>query len=236
MNIRELGYQMTPLGELTLRRRPEPLLGGQVVYEVKLGDEYLMSSLFTESERQLATLGLAPLVGDLDVIIGGLGLGYTAAEALKNGKVRRLLVIDLFQPVIDWHVAGLVPNGEVLTNDPRCELRQGDFFDLARVGFDRVQPDRKFDAVLLDIDHSPEHYLDPENRSLYTAKGLAAIKDQLESGGTFALWSDDPVSDDFTEHLRSVFHTVTAHNVEFPNPYTGSTSANSVYVAQKSFA
>lgn len=232
MNIRELGYQMTPLGELTLRRRLEPLLRDQVVYEVKLGDEYLMSSLFTESERQLAILGLAPLVGDLDVIIGGLGLGYTAAEALKNGKVRSLLVIDLFQSVIDWHVAGLVPNGEVLTNDPRCELRQGDFFDLARVGFDRVHPDRKFDAVLLDIDHSPEHYLDPENRSLYTAKGLAAIKDQLKSGGTFALWSDDPVSDDFTEHLRSVFHTVTAYNVEFPNPYTGSTSVNSIYVAK----
>ena len=100
MNVRELGYQMTPLGELTLRRRLEPLLRGQVVYEVKLGDEYLMSSLFTESERQLATLGLAPLDGELDVVIGGLGLGYTAAEALKNGKVTSLLVIDLFQPVI----------------------------------------------------------------------------------------------------------------------------------------
>ena len=232
MNVRELGYQMTPLGELTLRRRLEPLLRGQVVYEVKLGDEYLMSSLFTESERQLATLGLAPLDGELDVVIGGLGLGYTAAEALKNGKVTSLLVIDLFQPVIDWHVAGLVPNGEVLTNDPRCELRQGDFFDLARVGFDRVHPGRKFDAVLLDIDHSPEHYLDPENRSLYTAKGLAAIKDQLRSGGTFALWSNDPVSDEFTEHLRSVFLIVTAHSVEFSNPYTGSTSVNSIYVAR----
>ena len=104
--IKELGFQNTPLGELTLRRRPEPRLNNQEVFEVKLGDEYLMSSLFTESERQLATLGLAPLAGKLDVVIGGLGLGYTAAEALKNENVDRLLVIDLFQAVIDWHNEG----------------------------------------------------------------------------------------------------------------------------------
>ncbi len=136
MNIQELGFQKTPFGDLTLRRRKEPLLQNQEVFEVKLGDEYLMSSLFTESERQLATLGLAPLEGELGVVIGGLGLGYTAAEALKNKMVSRLLVIDLFQAVIDWHQDGLVPIGDVLTKDARCELRQGDFFDLARTGFD----------------------------------------------------------------------------------------------------
>jgi len=89
VNIQELGYQKTPLGELTLRRRVETLLDNQEVFEVKLGDEYLMSSLFTESERQLAILGLAPLKGASDVVIGGLGLGYTAAEALKNKMVSR---------------------------------------------------------------------------------------------------------------------------------------------------
>lgn len=233
MKVEELGYQKTPLGELTLRRRPEPLLQNREVYEVKLGDEYLMSSLFTESERQLATLGLATLEGKLDVVVGGLGLGYTAAEALKNKNVSNLLVIDLFQPVIDWHEAHLVPNGEILTTDARCELRQGDFFELARTGFDADKPDRKFDAVLLDIDHSPEHYLDPENRSLYTAQGLGAIQTQLKPGGAFALWSNDPVSSDFTAHLGSIFATATAHNIEFPNPYTNSTSVNSIYVAEK---
>lgn len=232
MSIEELGFQQTPLGELTLRRRLDPLLGNREVFEVKLGDEYLMSSLFTESERQLAILGLAPLAGDLEVVIGGLGLGYTAAEALKNIRARSLLVIDLFQPVIDWHRDGLVPNGETLTSDPRCELRQGDFFKLARSGFDVGDPERKFDAVLLDIDHSPEHYLDPENQSFYTPDGLAAIRNQLKPGGTFALWSNDPANDDFTEHLASVFGSANARNIEFPNPYTGSLSVNSVYVAK----
>lgn len=235
MNIKELGYEKTPLGDLTLRRRVETLLGNRVVFEVKLGDEYLMSSLFTEAEQQLATLGLAPLSGELDVVIGGLGLGYTAAEALKNELVSRLLVIDLFQPVIDWHRAGLVPNGDVLTSDARCELRQGDFFALARTGFDAEAPSRKFDAVLLDIDHSPKHFLDDSNGSFYTAEGFAAVRDQLKPNGTFALWSDDPASDEFTGHLSSIFGSATAHKVEFPNPYTGSVSVNCVYVAQKSF-
>jgi len=229
MNIQELGYQNTPLGELTLRRRLEPLLQDQEVFEVKLGDEYLMSSLFTKSERQLAALGLGKLEGDLDVVVGGLGLGYTAVEVLKNKTVSRLLVIDLFQAVIDWHQAGLVPLGKIITNDKRCELRQGDFFKLARTGFD-VQ--RKFDAVLLDIDHSPEHLLDQSNKSFYTFEGLASIRDQLKPGGVFALWSDDPASEEFTEHLGEVFGEAAAHNIEFPNPYTNSISVNSVYVAQ----
>ena len=124
--------------------------------------------------------------------------------------------------------------GKVLANDSRCELRQGDFFELARTGFDSHAPDRKFDAVLLDIDHSPKHFLGPESQSFYTAEGLASVRDQLNPNGTFALWSNDPADEDFTEHLRQTFGSATAHNIEFPNPYTHSTSVNSVYVAQKS--
>ncbi len=235
MRIKELGYQNTPLGDLTLRCRTEPRINDQLVFEVKLGDEYLMSSLFTESEKQLANLSLAPLEGDLDVVIGGLGLGYTAVEALKNDRVMSLLVLDLFQAVIDWHKMGVVPNGDLLTKDPRCELRQGDFFFLAETGFDANDKHRKFDAVLLDVDHSPEHYLDPGNENFYSAEGLSALRSQLNPNGVFALWSNDPVNDDFTSHLRSVFGTANAHNIEFPNPYLGSTSINSVYVARSSF-
>ena len=229
----ELGFQKTPLGDLTLRRRAEPLLRTQDVFEIKLGDEYLMSSLFTVAEEELARLGLSRLKGELDVVVGGLGLGYTAAEALKNKNVKRLVVIDLFQAVIDWHKAGLVPMGDVLNADSRCELRQGDFFSLARTGLDAGAPDRKFDAVLLDIDHSPEHFLGPGSKSFYTSDGLTSVRSQLNLRGTFALWSNDPASDDFTGHLRKVFGSAAAHNIEFPNPYTGSVSVNSVYVAQK---
>ena len=231
MKIKELAYHQTPLGELTLRRRTETLLQNIEVFEVKLGDEFLMSSLFTEGEKELSNLGLAGLEGELDVVVGGLGLGYTAAAALENKNVRSLLVIDLFQEVIDWHQKNLVPLGRILSEDERCELRQGNFFELARTGFDSSDPKRKFDAVLLDIDHSPEHFLDEKYKSLYSAGGLDALRRQLKPDGAFALWSDDPSDENFTAHLRSQFGAANAFNIEFANPYTNSLSLNSVYVA-----
>ena len=233
MNIEELAYHKTPLGELTLRRRTETLLQNREVFEVKLGDEYLMSSLFTEGELQLARLGLADLEGELDVVVGGLGLGYTAAAALENKMVRSLLVIDLFQEVINWHKRGLVPLGSFLSADKRCELRQGDFFELARAGFDASDRERKFDAVLLDIDHSPAHHLDEKNKSFYGAEGLESLRRQIKSGGAFALWSNDQVDENFTKHLESVFGSAKGQTIEFPNSYMNSISVNSVYVAHK---
>ncbi len=233
MKIEELAYHQTPLGELILRRRMETLLQNKEVFEVKLGDEFLMSSLFTEGEKALADIGLAGLKGELDVVVGGLGLGHTAAAALDNENVRSLFVIDLFQEVIDWHRTGLVPLGGRLSENRRCEFRQGDFFELARTGFDVSAPERKFDAVLLDIDHSPEHFLDQKNESFYSADGLAALRGQLKTGSAFALWSNDPSNESFVKHLRSVFGEAAAFDVEFANPYTNSISVNSVYVAHK---
>ncbi|MEO6588411.1 MAG: spermidine synthase [Pyrinomonadaceae bacterium] len=233
MKIEELAYHKTSLGELTLRRRTETLLHSAEVFEVKLGDEYLMSSLFTEGERQLSHIGLAGLEGKLDVVIGGLGLGYTAVAALENKNVNSLLVIDKFQEVIDWHLNELVPVGKILSNDKRCELRQGDFFELAKTGFDISNNNRKFDTVLLDIDHTPEHFLDKKNESFYSVEGLKFLRNQLKNGGAFALWSNDPADEKFTAHLKSVFGKSDAHNIEFPNPYTNSVSINSVYVAHR---
>ena len=233
MKIEELAYHKTPLGELTLRRRTEPLLQNKEIFEVKLGDEYLMSSLFTEGEKALSNLGLAGLEGELDVVVGGLGLGYTAVAALENKNVHSLVVIDLFQEVIDWHQNKLVTLGSVLLEDKRCEMRQGNFFELARTGFDISDNEREFDAVLLDIDHSPEHFLDKKNQSFYGAEGLNSLRKQIKKSGVFALWSNDPVDEKFTKHLETIFGTAAAHNIEFANPYTNLISVNSIYVAHK---
>lgn len=231
MEIEELAYHRTPLGELVLRRRMETRLQNREVFEVKLGEEFLMSSLFTEGETELSHLGLAGLNGELNVVVGGLGLGYTAVAALENKRVRSLLVIERFQEVIDWHRNKLVPVGKILSEDARCEMRAGDFFELARTGFDVADDKRKFDAVLLDIDHSPAHFLDQKNKSFYSAEGLASLRRQIKPGGAFALWSNDAPDEKFTKHLESVFGTAAAHTVEFANPYTNSASVNSVYVA-----
>jgi hypothetical protein len=164
--FKELDYRSTPIGALSLRRRRDPKLGVEV-FEIKLGDEYLMSSLFTASEIALAQLGLAGLSGDnLDIVVGGLGLGYTAKAVMEHRQVNSLLVIEALQAVIDWHEEGLLPLGSQLIGDPRCRFVHGDFFALAAsdAGFDPNAPNRQFHAVLVDIDHSPDLLLDRKRR------------------------------------------------------------------------
>jgi spermidine synthase len=205
------------------------------VFEVKLGDAFLMSSLFHEVEVALADLGLAAVDAPaLDVVVGGLGLGYTALAALKHPAVRSLLVVDALDAVIEWHERGLVPLGPALTGDPRCRFVHGDFFALAATldpGFDSTQPGRKFHAVLLDIDHSPRNLLHPRNAAFYRAEGLRSLASQLHPGGVFALWSDDPPDEDFLSSLREVFATSRAHVVKFHNPLLERDSSSTVYVA-----
>ena len=135
VNFEELDFRPTPMGVLSLRRRRQ-LSTGIDIYEIKLGDEFLMSSLFTAAEIELARLGLAALGGgrDLDVVVGGLGLGYTAQAVLENPGVRSLIVVDALAEVIEWHEQGLLPLGKQLTGDPRCRLVHGDFFAMTHSG------------------------------------------------------------------------------------------------------
>lgn len=231
----ELDRQSTPMGEISLRRRLEPTLLIDV-YEAKLGDEHLMSTLFTTSEIQLARLALADVHGtDLDVIVGGLGLGYTVRAVLEDPRVRSLHVIEALDAVIDWHRRGLVPLADELTSDPRCHLVHGDFFALAEIGggFGADAPPRPH-AVLVDIDHTPRHLLHPSHAAFYTPAGLAGLAGQLAPGGVFALWSDDPSDDPFLTVLQGAFASCDAHVVTFPNPHTGGEASNTVYVARQS--
>ena len=232
----ELGWAQTPLGTVSLRRRVDPATATEI-YEVKLDDDYLMSSLFTVAEEELARLGLAPL-GDApaDVVVGGLGLGYTARTVLDDDRVRSLIVVETLGAVIDWHRRELLPQAAAITADPRTTLLHGDFFDLVRRGggFDPDVPARRFHAILVDIDHSPRHVLDTGHADFYTVAGLRRLAELLHPNGVFALWSDDPPDDEFMTGLTEVFHTATAHVVTFANPLTGGRSANTVYVATAS--
>ena len=227
LRFEELDFQPTPMGDLTLRRRVEPTLGVDV-FEVKLGDEFLMSSLFTVAEEDLATLGLAAVSGTgLDVLVGGLGLGYTAVTALADNRVRSVTVIDTLPAVIDWHRRGLLPVSVALTGDPRTALVQADFFALMRR---EPQASALYDVILLDVDHSPRHQLDPSHADLYTVDGMRALARHLRPAGVFALWSDDPPDEEFLARATAVFASVVARVVDFDNPLTGGMSSNTVYV------
>jgi len=228
----ELDRQPTPIGEISLRRRLEPTL--QVdVFEVKIGDAGLMSSLITDGEEAVATLGLAATPNDpLDVVVGGLGLGYTAGTALLDPRVRSVRVVDALEPVIDWHRRRLVPLEPSLVDDDRCELVHADFFELATGGFAfGSDAPSMFDAILLDIDHSPRHLLDPANATFYEPAGTERLASALNSGGVFSLWSNDEPDDEYLRVLRSTFDTADAHIVTFPNPLTDTPTSSTIYVA-----
>lgn len=233
VRFQELAWSPTAMGPLSLRRRVDPTLGVDV-YEVKLGEEYLMSSLFTMAEIELARLALAEVAGDgLDVVVGGLGLGYTARAVLEDPRIRSLVVVERLRPVIDWHEQRLLPDAAGLVAEPRVRLVTGDFFALLDddTGFDPAVPGRRFDAVLVDIDHSPRRVLHPGHAAFYTPTGLRRLQERLKEGGVFALWSDDPPDPDFVAVLGEVFDHPRARVVTFPNHLTGGESANTVYVA-----
>ena len=110
LNLEILAYEESPLGTLCLRRRELLSQPGTIVTEVTLNHEFLMSSLYTDSERALSATALEMHAGnDLHVLVGGLGLGYTAREALLSERVTKLEVVELLPQVIDWLARGLVP-------------------------------------------------------------------------------------------------------------------------------
>ncbi|MCY7373975.1 MAG: spermidine synthase [Spirochaetaceae bacterium] len=238
LRFEELSWSETPMGPISLRRRTDPLLEVDV-FEVKLGDEFLMSSLFTVAEVELARLGLAALptgeldvVDPVDVVVGGLGLGYTAHAVLEDPRVRSLVVVEALGEVIGWHESELLPDTAGLAADPRVRLVHGDFFAMtAEAGYDPQLPGRSFHAVLVDIDHTPRHVLHPSHAAFYTPSGLRQLTRHLQPGGVFALWSDDPPDAEFRDVLAGAFTRESAHVVTFANPFTGEDSANTVYIA-----
>ena len=225
----ELDWRPTAMGELVLRRRRTPASDVDI-YEVKLGDEFLMSSMFTVAEVEMARLALREVSGTgLDVLVGGLGLGYTARTVLEDPRVGRLTVVEALAEVIDWHRRGLVPASTSETTDERCTLARGDLFAMLRA--DDPFGGRLFDAFVVDIDHSPRHVLAPGHAEFYTPAGVARLAAHLRPGGVFALWSNDPPDEAFTAVLAEVFATAVAEVVRFPNPLQGREATNTVYVA-----
>lgn len=235
----QIDSQPSEIGEITLRRRRIPAIGDRDIFEVKLGEEFLMSSMFVDAEIALSDLGLNETEGDnLSVVVGGLGLGYTAVAALRHERVGELLIVEYLEPVIGWHQQERVPLGADINADARSRYVHGSFFDLAIAepdagGFDPESPGKTFDAILLDIDHSPRALLHDPNASFYTPENIRKMARQLKPRGIFAMWSNEGEDAEFMAVLRDVFTDVACHVVSFFNPFQNRESFNTVYVARK---
>ena len=227
-NFKILAYDETTLGPLCLRWRELLAEPGTIVTEVSLNHEFLMSSYNTASERALASVALEMLAGEgLDVLVGGLGLGYTAREALQSSRVARVEVVEFLPQVIGWLDQGLIPLAGELKADPRLAVVQGDVYRrLAE------PPARAYDLILIDVDHSPEDRLSAANGSFYTEEGLARAKSHLKPGGVLGVWSYDE-SAPFAEALRRVYREVRVVPVEFKNRFVGETQTDWLFFARQ---
>lgn len=225
-----LAYEDTPLGPICLRRRKTLSEPRQWVTEITLNHQFLMSSLHTDSELALARIPLEQLAGDrLQVLIGGLGLGHTAQAALAFDRVASVEVVELLPQVIQWMNDGLTPLAPQLNADRRLVVSQGNIF--SRLA---SPPEGAcFDAILIDVDHSPEDQLGDGGHSLYSAEGLAKAARHLNDTGMLALWSYDQHSP-LLEAMQQVFKKSSPHPITYFNQHVGEEFTDWLYVGQNS--
>jgi spermidine synthase len=219
-----IDHAESTFGVLIVRRRTAPVPG---VIELALDHQFLMSSAVTVSERELATRAIALHGGtDLDVMVGGLGLGYTCKAALDSGRVASVEVVELCSGVIKWVQTGVVPLGNELVADGRFHITHEDVFERLR-----HPPTRKHDLLLIDVDHSPDKRLGETSNSFYAHANLALAARHLEPGGVFALWSTSD-SAGFRAELAKTFHEVVVQPTDFFNETVGAPETNWLFFAR----
>lgn len=200
---------------------------GTVVTEVTLNHEFLMSSYNTESERALARLALEMHAGtDLGVLVGGLGLGYTAHAALTSPRVSSVQVVEFLSPVVAWLEQGLVPLAAELNADHRFATVAGDVYALLSTA-----PADRFDLILIDVDHAPEDQLSSANAHFYTPSGLRQASRHLAPGGVLGVWSYAE-SSSFSAALQAVFEEVRIEPVRFQNRLVDEESTDWLFFAR----
>jgi len=173
------------IGLLYLSRYPDLARPDGWVYMVHIDGELLMSSVSPLSERELATQAIAAHAGPtLRILVGGLGLGYTAQAALENDRSVLVRVVDRMDFVMKWMRDGLLPLSEQLNSDRRLEMVKSDVYA------DLLGPAHEtWDLILVDVDHSPDDPLDPASLEFYTERGQAKVREHLAPGGVLAVWS-----------------------------------------------
>lgn len=160
-------------GEVALRRRDAHT-------ELIVGGVFAMDTVDVSTEVELATVALRRHRQPRRVLVGGLGLGFTAETVLADPRVESVEVVEIVEPLIDWARSGLLPTDLA---DPRLHLRPGDVATVLE------QTPGEWDLILLDVDNGPDFLVRPENADLYAGAGLVAAAAARAPGGLLAIWS-----------------------------------------------
>jgi len=200
--LQELGRASGAHGEVLLRRRGE-------VTELIVDGVFAMDDVDTSTERALATetLRRCPGVG-LQVLVGGLGLGWTAATVLAEPRVAAVEVAELQPALVQWAGKGLLPG---LPELPADRLR----LTVTDVAAALAEQPGRWDAVLLDVDNGPAFLVHQANAGLYAPAGLATAMAALRPGGVLAIWSADPAPE-LAERLAALPGTADVEHLVLP--------------------
>ncbi len=180
------------------------LLQSEDEFTIKLSGSrgVLMNSRVYNSEQELAKLGCAHIKNkeNAEVLVGGLGMGYTLATALECVTASsRVTVAELIPEVVEWNRGPLGECAGKPLEDERSHVRLGDIAELIK----QQKPD--FDAILLDVDNGPEGITNSDNNWLYTSAGLNALYNSLRPKGMLAVWSAAPDSMFITQLKKAGF-------------------------------
>ncbi|GAA8850411.1 hypothetical protein DUHN55_33760 [Helicobacter pylori] len=176
----------TPRGEIALRERPHPDGRGSLVHELVVAGVFAMDSLDTSTEAALALESLARTDSPERVLVGGLGLGFTTWQVLKDKRVRHVDVVEIETDLVEWARLGLAPTLGLVARHPRVSVHAGDVAPVLRGQATPVGP---WDLVLLDVDNGPSFLVHEGNQRIYSPDALRAALDQVSPGGTLAIWA-----------------------------------------------
>lgn len=185
-----------PRGEVVLRRRV--VERGADVLELRVNGVFVMDSHETTSEVRLAEAALAVVDDPRDVVVGGLGLGYTLQAVLADHRVEQVRVVEVEDALVGWMRDGTVPHGPGVLADRRVTVVAADVAQAV------AEAQHHYDLVLLDVDNGPGYLVHDDNAALYDATFLDDVRRLLRPGGAVAVWSADPAPA-LLETLREVF-------------------------------
>jgi spermidine synthase len=158
-------------------------------FVIRIGPLALMGSTAHGSEDALAEQALAGIAARVGVrvLVGGLGMGFTLAAALRRVQPdAELVVAEVFPAVVEWNRGVLAHLAGRPLDDPRVVVRACDVADVIR------EPGAAFDAILLDVDNGPDALTRKPNHRLYSPAGLAVTFGALRPGGVLGVWSVAP--------------------------------------------
>jgi len=175
---------------------------------IRVGARILMSNRMHDSEEALADLALARVAHAGSVLVGGLGLGYTARAVLDRvGTGASVTVLELMPELVEWNRRYLGKFAGHPLDDPRCHLVVGDVFDTLR------SSPAAFDVILLDVDNGPQGLTQPRNQRLYGENGVRVCLAALKPHGVLAVWSQGPNAN-FARRLERLGTEVEVHTVD----------------------